>query len=414
MSPETSPDNWNQINGKVSCSDHSHRLSVPGAALYLYNSLATQMNLTRFEYRLLRFFNDACIPLFSFNINKDADRTWRKLLPREFASLDMVRQSVFAFACLNLWKYSNVDSVLDQDKIEWTDMETQLDGSYSHVFETLAVFDNGKDNIFSQTACYFSKTVQQSTNLEIALELFFFSSSLIFAFLGVHPHLIMPVVDFDGDPPLDILSFSGSIRKLIDDESRHFSGILSLLIENMTMHIWGTPIYPSAMVGQLRVELHDYYFSKSGFTEINSRTSNENEILEELLTVMENSFSFAIYKGYPIPIFRMLYSAPLELGELVRARHPFALRAIFVYCCMCIFGGFYFLRTSNMWMDYIRYHIKHFGPLGGVETSIYNYVQDKGRVDFYNFTASMQEFDSTVAHMAQHGGLSLNPRLCFE
>lgn len=361
------------------------------------------MNMTRFEYRLLRFFNDACIPLFSFDVNKEVDNIWRSLLPKEFSSLDVVRQSVFAFACLNLWDYSNVDEVLDLDKIEWSSEESELSSNNWHAFENLAVVDSGPDNIYLKTATYFSKTVEQSSNLCLLLEqLFFFSGSLIFAFLGLHPHLIMPVVDFESDPPLDILSFSGSIKKLIDEQKYQFTTLLGLLIENLTLGIFGNPVFRSAIVGQLRLELHDYYLEDGGFAEINSKTSHENEIFEEFLTMMENCFSFAIYKGYPIPIFRMLYTVPLEYAILVRARHPFALRTIFVYCCICIFGGFYMLRNSNMWMDYVRFHLIHFGPLGALENSVYYYMENKRRVNFDNFAASMQEFDSMVAYMAQH------------
>lgn len=60
------------------------------------------------------------------------------------------------------------------------------------------------------------------------------------------------------------------------------------------------------------------------------------------------------------------------------------------------------LRNSNMWMDYIRFHLVHFGPLGALENSVYYYMENKRRVNFDNFAASMQEFDSMVAYMAQH------------
>lgn len=377
-------------------------------SLHLYNSLATQMNLTRFEYRLLRFFDDACIPLFSFNINKQVDNLWRTSLPRQFASLDLVRQSVFAFACLNLWRYANVGSVLELDRLISFDHDEKLDSSFSHVFNSLAVFEDSSDSIFTKTASYFSRTVEQ-TNSHIALEekkgpsnpdIFFFSSTLIFAFLGLHPHSIMPVVDFDGDPAVDILGFAICVKNVLDEVNGQYMTLMGRIREGWSLLMLAKPAFPSRIVAQLRVDLHDYFFGHSGFAEINMRTSEENELFENVLTVMENSLSIAILKGYPIPFFRMLYATPPALTSLVRAKHPFGLRIIFVYCCMCIFCGFHFQKEANVWIDFAHFHHNHFGPHYALDRALYSYVTEKDLVDFANFSESVIGFDSTVVHMA--------------
>lgn len=389
-------------------------LSYPNysVSVYLYNSIATQMNMTRFEYRLLRFFNDSCVPLFTFNINSEADKVWRQVVPRHFASLDLLRQSVFAFACLNLWRFNDVTLVLDDDTSHTIGSEHVPNGDFSHIYQSLTVFENTEDNVFSRTAKYFTATIQQSGNYvsevvtklsdEVPLDIIFFSSSLIFAYLGLHPHCIMPVVDFVGDPPCDLLSYTGSVCKVFDRPVGQLYASLALVVDEFETVVVGESQHISSIVAELQWQLHDYYYALATFAEINSKTSMENELFENFLRVLGNCISFSIFRGYPVPIFRVLFSISPQFALLVRAQHPFALRLIFIYCCICEFCGFYMLKKSNIWQDYIDYHLKNFGPLTEIESSVYKYVLEKREVDFTRFSASLKEFDMSVVRMAPH------------
>lgn len=371
------------------------------------------MNMTRFEYRLLRFFNDACIPLFSFNINTRADQVWRTELPTYFALLDLIRQSVFAFACLNLWRFSDLKQILDQDNAA-TPLTDPPDGDFTHVFHNLAVLDSD-ENIFGKTAGYLTSTVEETEKhiadvrnhtRKASQDIMFFSSSLIFAFLGLHPHRIMQVVDFESDPPLDILSFSLSLFEVLDQPAENFGDCVLLIVKEFNSLKINYSKFASGIISELRSELNEYFFALATFYGINSTTSAENEVFSETLRIMEKCYGVTLAKGYPVPMFRVLFAIPTTFSELVRQKHPLALKILFVYCCFCVYLGFHLLEKSNIWQDYMDLYIAEFGPIGMLEQAVNEVVIEMKEVNYCQFTDSLREFDSAVMERFQQ----LSPR----
>lgn len=361
--------------------------------------------MTRFECRLLRFFNDACIPLFSFNINTQADQVWRTALPTYFALLDLVRQSVFAFACLNLWRFSDLKAILDHDNAITPPMIDPPGGDFTHVFRSLSVLDNTDDSIFTKTASYLTTTVAASEKHILTLDpsggaahldIMFFSSSLIYAFLGLHPHRVIQVVDFDENPPLDILSFASSLFDVLDQPANKFGSCVLLIVGEFNTLKWTGSKNSSHIIAELKSLLNDYFFAGDTFATINSTTSHENEILVETLRILEKCYDVSIMKGYPIPLFRVLFAIPKSFTQLVRHAHPFALRILFVYCCLCVYCGFHLLEQSNIWQDHINLHMQRFGPLCALDRAVNDILVEMKEVSFCRFADSLQEFDAAV------------------
>lgn len=415
------PDSLNGSNGEFLSSESANLASLSSLSslslesdhemsydlsLQPYNSMATQLNLTRFEYRLLRFFDDSCIPLFILNANPSVQTLWRTQLPRYFASVDVVRQSVFAFACLNLWPHVDLLAILD---LELRHGIYQPDDSdFSHVFQSLSVFEDSSDNIFTRTAEYFSRTVQL-THVHMGkylqadenlLGAIFFSSSLIYAFLGFHPHRIVPVADFDNDPPADLLGFSASLRPIFDKSMVFFFRTVPRLAVDISNIKSTKDGVRSCLVADLRMQLSEYYALKP-FATITAQTSLENEVFSHFLLVFDTSFNMAVKRGYPVPLFRVLFTVKGEFAGLVRLKHPFALRLLFVYCCICYFCGFSLLREQNIWRDYINYHVEHFG-LCVFDQTLLDCVMARDEVDFTRFSADFMEFDQEVTQLALH------------
>lgn len=376
--------------------------------LWLLNSIATHLGLTRFEHRLLRYFNDCCIPLFTFNVNPLADRMWRESLPPHFAALDMVRQSVYAFACLNLWRFTDVSQALEFDRS--AGLIDPPDGNFRHVFESLAVFEDNGDSVFSKTAEYFASTLEKSgvgiyesqTNDDVTLlDRVFFSGTLITAFVGLHPYCIMPVVDFENDPPLDVFSFAAGLRRVFDRSYDVFKGSMIVEVDDLRLMASGHAGYKSSIVADLHLELVDYYGGLTSFAEINSQISEENRVCDHFIKLLGNCFSLAVYKGYPIPFFRFPSMVDYEIGPLARRRHPFVLRLVFVYCCICVYCGFCLLAKSNVWQRFIDHYLLNFGYLGKLERALYEYVKKYVEVDYVRFSSSIKELDVAVSEAAR-------------
>ena len=81
----------------------------------LVNSTSTMMNLSRFELRLLHFFDQFCVPLFSFGVNMTAEHMWRNCVPPLFAKSPLVRKAMFLFASMNMWPLCDVSTLFLAD-----------------------------------------------------------------------------------------------------------------------------------------------------------------------------------------------------------------------------------------------------------------------------------------------------------
>lgn len=386
-------------------------------------SVAQQLNLTRFEFRLVKFFNDSCIPLFTFNINERADYLWRFHLPQLFASLDIVRQSVYSFACLNLWPFVDLSQVLDQDKsleVGAAFNSTDYQGlsintrNFSHVFNTLSVFDDGQDSIFLKTAHYFSGAVLSNNDIinsmlsspeleKTSLLSLFLSSSLVFAFLGLHPQSVVPLLQTDSESSTtDLLGLACSMRDMFLTSTIDFRGTPVGQL-NDDFLVAPSVVYKrrSVLVAELRTQLNDYYRTTASFLEIDSTISSEYDTLGQALAVLERCVNLSILQNYPIPLFRALFLLPPRFGEMSRAKHPFALRILYVYSCAVIFCGFHILRDENVWNEFVLWYVGDHSPLCHFDDALFQFVVVQRReINWNHFADSLEEFDGLAATFA--------------
>lgn len=392
--------------------------TYPVVRVRLYNSVATQLDMTRFEFRLLRFFNDSCIPLLTFGVNKNADYVWRNVLPHAFASLDLVRQSVFSFACLNLWPFTDLTKVLESDNFMMFHGEGAQQGvsrsehAFLHVFQNLRVFENSEENIFSLTANYFGRTLAESHG-QIGqlydnepsgsdLDVMFFSSSLVFAFLGLHPHKIIPLLLVDDAPIVDYLSLISNLSKFFEKPFAHMLLSLIPFVDNFRKDSLHKLPYRSNIVATLRTILSDFYFGDTFFADISATACEEHAMFSSCLDTLEHSYSEAVEMGYPVPIFRFLLLMDSGMEVMCHQKHRFALRFLFVYSCMCLFCGFHILPQSNIWIDYIHWYVENYSPLDKFDEQLHYYVVvQKREVNHYNFRATVIEFDRVLTQMLE-------------
>ncbi|KAJ8140104.1 hypothetical protein OY671_006703 [Metschnikowia pulcherrima] len=429
----STPDSWEaSINGHDFDADFDkiRENSHEEAARHVlsprpYNSASTQLHMTRFELRLLRFFHDQCIPYITFNANKKTDHIWRNVFPRYFASSDLVRQSTYAMACLNLWPVTNLPTILASDNSKCTfhisPLETsQRKNPFQHVFDDLSVFDNNRESIFSLTTSYFLSTLQASQTYVGEtrqksltcddLATLSFSSSMIFAYAGVHPHCVLPLIDHDSEYPADFIGFFASMRKVFLTSA---PGLREQFIDTLMEYSFLTPTAASEKIGFVevfRAQLQAYYFANTKFSEIGAKICAENDILQKTLVLLECSYLAALREGHPTPLFKFLALLDENFIDLARARNLFALRILFAFSCICLYCQFYLSFDENVWMQFINGFLRDFTPLCSSDAALYDYVITKRHfADPNQFTRDIRSL-SRVAF--EFGGLKTPSVAC--
>ncbi|OBA20455.1 hypothetical protein METBIDRAFT_26841, partial [Metschnikowia bicuspidata var. bicuspidata NRRL YB-4993] len=311
-----------------------------------YNLAVTQLQMTRFELRLLHLFHDQCVPYVTFQANKHTHRIWRHVFPKHFASLDLVRQSTYAMACLYLWPMANLQTLLQADQQESPGQTGSLeDLLFTHVFEGVSVFEDSAHSIFRKTASYFISSLQ-SSQLFLAekqhgldyddFAALYFSGYLIFAYVGVHPHCVLPLLEDGTECPLDYIGFFASLHRLFSTAPLK---IRDRLVDTLVEYSIWTPTAASQKIGlveTLRFQLPEFHFANATFGEIGPQMCLENETLEKTLYLFESCYFSAIREGHPTPLFKFLVLLGEDFINLARLRNYFALRILFTFSCVSI------------------------------------------------------------------------------
>lgn len=351
-------------------------------------------------------------------MSKESEYVWREVFPHRFASLDLVRHSTFAFACLNLWPFVDLGKVLENDNsaILLLDDHGFREMSFTHVFDSQKIFENGKDSIYLKSADYFHGAIMNSRDtvngmsigVDLANELvnIYLSNQLVFAYLGFHPHCVVPLVLLDSLENVahvsDLLALTSSMRNVHDMYAAAMEGTIvgKLIYTGLELKL-RFPTRKLKLATELRNQLNVFYKTTASFLEINSAMSEQHEALSQTILVFERCLNITIWRKYPIPLLRFLFFLPDEFAVMARAQHPFAIRILFIYSCLAIFCGFHLLRDSNVWMEFVEWHVTYQGPLNGFEQAFYNHTVASGNgIAYCRFPASLIELDEMLPRFA--------------
>lgn len=309
-----------------------------------------------------------------------------------------MQQAIFSYGCLGLWPFLELDHVLQvdlSDEMEVLLLQERDLGNLSQLFKDPSVFgDNEDSNVFRRTAFYYSETLAESRKALVELQdsrsltepeglekliCVILSSSLVFGFLACHPHRVVPLVSFpeeDQDPKTDVLGVVCGVKRMVL-ESLH-----SLRKSDVgdLFHKDEFDIAPSKkviIVNELRNQLNEHYKAIQ-FFDFHHQDGDDIAVLNEALDMLAKSISHCKKFNYPVALFRWLFAVPVEFGDLVRKKNWFALRLLFVYCCLCLYCRFYIHRQC-IWRDYVKWFHQEFQPLSEFDRRLFDYVitQDK-------------------------------------
>lgn len=374
----------------------------------LVNSSSQQLGLTRLELRLLNFFNMYCVDLFTYGCNTRVERVWREEVPTLFASSNLVRQAVFSFSCINLWPLCDLLALRDLDR-EIDRMSLHFLTYGRHTFQTEPSkditpashpvehqlynvpldSDEGNESLYIKTANYFLECVRSSqrsqetmvtanenyVNPNLKFEIII-SGMIIFAFLGIHPHRIMPLVNFgdeiefvdkelqqdmfvhsegyfDSPHGSDFLSFCRGFELSLLYWQYEFSmSPYRDLMMNSRIKRPATKNFKYPLVLKIKQHLSENYI----FSEINSAVSDEINTLSEAILNLDICIYKSMVVNYPVPFLVWIFLLSNKFHLLVRKKNRMALYLLYIFSLKSLFINFSLFEKSNMWIDYIHWY----------------------------------------------------------
>ncbi|CAK9440107.1 uncharacterized protein LODBEIA_P42070 [Lodderomyces beijingensis] len=372
---------------------------------------STMLGISRFELRLLKFFDAECVQLFSFGINEGIHNAWKFKVPQLFLHSHLVRQSMFSFAALGLSTTMDLESLQLIDNVaasgdeEWwvwkkLGRDSDSDGDFTEPASSIACYDLDNKNrgrsLYLQTTAYFlealakareklgevaaattaaatAATAAAATGAAmfqdpiVAKELVI-SSILMFSFLGAQPHNLIKLINFDKqrrDEESDYISVAAGCRETIKNCG---STILQTDISGLLFYNPEKELLAPGLKQCRYPVIQDLLLQLNNFTQqvqleqleqdqvVSSQTSFERTTLRLTIdTLVKALFGCRQYK-MPIPMYRYIMLFSDDFKNLLYSKHPYALRILFVYACLCSIVRFQMYREYNIWRDYILWY----------------------------------------------------------
>lgn len=318
---------------------------TPPVSLLFSNK--SQLHVSSFELRLLHFFQHFCIPAFTNGAPEKVSTVWRNEVPFLWKQSKLLRMSVYLFSAMNLWPLCNLQELLDND----SEREKVL------LLQSYVVDPDVRDNLYIATIEYFSSCLQLSTqeigklissnetvsvikSAEILL-----SGIMIFSFLGMHPHRIIPLVSFPdgGKSETDLLSICDGLR--------------ITFLENINV-LLSSPyggIFRSDECMEPEEELKYPIIENLKFRLQQELETEYSPVFKEAITQLEISLYRSIVLKYPRPLFRWILLQDV-LNKCIKSKMPFALKILYNFASLCNICKYHVFASSNMWLDYIEWY----------------------------------------------------------
>ncbi|CCG24527.1 Zcf18 transcription factor [Candida orthopsilosis Co 90-125] len=351
----------------------------------MLNQTSTLLGISRFELRLLKFFDMHCINLFSFGVNEGIHNAWKYKVPHLFLESELVRQSMFSFAAVAL------STTLPLQDIQRSDNEEDIFDALAR--EDASEFDTmTRNNIYLKTTTHFLTTLAKAqekinevqtsnsfTDPTIAKELTV-SSILIFSFLGVQPHGLIKLISFNQDEEeTDMIAISRGSRDIVLNCASTIleSELSGLLFFRVNQDLYSPPLkeceYP--IIKYLLLEL--YRFQDSTNEEVVNDTSSSYQTLKLALDCLNKALFGCGYYKFPIPLFRFLMVIPEDFRSLLYAKHKYALKVLYVYAALCFIARFQMYKEYSIWRDFVVWYKDEVKLVDKVERNLYHLVVDQ-------------------------------------
>ncbi|CAH2353859.1 hypothetical protein CLIB1423_13S00408 [[Candida] railenensis] len=393
----------------------------------LLNSNWQSVGISKFTYKLLHFFQNHCVDMLTFGINRELEKVLTIDVPGLWQKSSLVRQAMLSFSALNLWPFCNLEDNLYQDSPDDDALLTLLNSNThgdlmkklitgpsslemgpinSENYITIHKFDKIKDinydnesmlkdrNLFCATTGYFMDSLQQySTALSEASSFLTASDSeetgsvlsqdeillksaelmisgvLILAFLIFHPHKLLPLVNF-GESEEEIGQTDVmAIAKGIIFIQKNAPNILRA--SPYKIFLAHDDVLPSIsreypLIEKLKSRLDEWVAANFLGISANSESLELLESFQKSICLIEVCYNECIEKCYPHRLFRCFISSSPYLEAPVRNKDRFALKLVFYCSSLCMICRLQLFDGCSVWSDYMNwYRDYNFKTYGG-------------------------------------------------
>lgn len=384
----------------------------------ILSSTANILGLLRFELRVLRFFNDMCVPFLTYNVNKRHSIVWEVVVPQYVTSSPSIRLAILAMGCLNIMPILGMERLI-QENMDPAEVAKTLEAS-SDTFEVQRLFaddymmDQGDDiNLFRHASEFFThavsgthEAVQQLLDPNLSrqkraesLSNATITSYLMYSFIGLHPWKMLPLVHFPEpgeEPKPDMLSIAAGMKTLIVgnlDELRA-SDIGELFFMDELQFVFRQKV---KLVEDISNQLNEH-LQKYSFLQIDLTVSSFIGDMKEALLLFDKACSISVKFNYPVFLYKWLPMVGPQLIPHVRAKEPFAMHFLYVYAILCIYFKFWCFE-QNVWKDYVVWFRDNY-TLCEFDERLYQYVvvgrryiENENYMDLRNFDVWSKRFD---------------------
>lgn len=354
------------------------------------------LGISRFELKLVDFFNRECINLLSFGVNRGVQRTWEFEVPHIFLQSELLRQSIFSFSAIGLMTTLNIGI----DELYYQDNNDIAQLQLSH--------KSARDYLFTKTTDYFMNALAETTK-SVALgpnisplraKELFTSSILIFAYLGIHPHKLLPLISFSRTET-DLISITKGMRTVFVECVPIIARteLHQLLLWGDNQEIISPPHNFKSSPYPIIKTLRDDLYALVGNSSLDLETMDKIEIYKSGIEFLNKALFECMHFKFPIPLYRWVLLLPNEFRELLYIQDEFTLRLLFIFSCLCSICRFQLYDENNMWNDYVEWYVNgykrgYLGDTGGLDACLYELAMvKKFRFDQFD---SIGHFDPVV------------------
>jgi hypothetical protein len=333
----------------------------------ILNSPTKHLQINKFELRLLNYFSNVCIPMFSYGTKDSVYRSWKSQFPSLFLGSDLIRKAMFSFASITLLPVIDMDRAIRDDKCITFDVFKK---------KSIKYFMDSTSDLNSKLQHLNLENIDPKSAPEIVI-----SGILLYSYIAVHHHQICPLISFD-DENTSLIAICRSIRNTV-------RLCIPLLNVHPALGLFGLnlddkePYRLSPLFSTILHELNQFYNSEE---EINP----EQEIIHETIMVLQQALSLCVRFNYSVPLTRGLFRLSNEFYELCQQKKVFALRILFVYSFLCYICDIMIYSHSNIWLDFMVWYINQ-GYGYKLDKTLYKLItEEKYKLHSY---VSFENFD---------------------
>mmetsp|Transcript_5631 Transcript_5631/g.7121 ORF Transcript_5631/g.7121 Transcript_5631/m.7121 type:complete len:486 (-) Transcript_5631:620-2077(-) len=384
------------------------------------NSTTKLLQINLLELHLLKFFHERCVPFFSFfGADKDIEHAWTHSVPTIFSQSLLVRNAIYLFSALTLWPLYNIDDSLSLDKISKLlkyDQAVLLgkNGIASGVTKkdiSTSVTDMTRTSLFEITTEYFISTLKENqqviakhyqgpvvkikkfANVNEAAELAI-TSILLFTYMGLHPEGVLPIVVFNDDTQVDFISLSRNIGNIMVStrdtlKDSEFGGLFARHYKFKNTKVLRDRY---CITKSLFRKLDEYFYDISHTLEIDLASELDYDTLRTTIDIMNHCLYQTEVCNFPIGMYTWILLVPDHYYDLVKNKHPFATKMLFVYSCLNLIFDFAFTRSKSSFTKFAHWYRDNM-ILDEFDKKLYHVALDHD----YQFTednfSSIRDFD---------------------